>query len=163
VNKPQQKLLDWSGALAFAERAKRDGKRLVLANGCFDLIHGGHVSYLESARAMGDALIVGINSDRSERELKGPGRPIMPADERAELIAGMEAVDSVVIFDEPTCERLLRELRPHVHAKGTDYTKETVPERETAIELGIEIGIAGAPKEAASRKIIENVKTGAGE
>lgn len=154
---PREKLLDWDSALAFARQVKDSGKRLVLANGCFDLIHGGHVSYLESARAMGDALIVGVNSDESERRLKGPSRPIMPADERAELVAGMAAVDAVVIFDEPTCERLLRELRPHVHAKGTDYTKETVPEREIAIELGIEIGIAGAPKEAASRGIIQSV------
>lgn len=154
---PQQKILSFPAALDFARRAKASGQRLVLANGCFDLLHGGHISYLESARALGDALIVGINSDASERALKGPGRPIIPAEERAELVAGMGAVDAVVIFDEPTCERLLRELRPHIHAKGTDYTEQTVPERETALELGIEIAIAGAPKEAGSRGIIQTV------
>ena len=149
-----EKIVDAPGALNFAEQCRRENKRLVLANGCFDLIHGGHVSYLEAARALGDALIVGINSDRSEREIKGPRRPILPEAERAELVAAMEAVDAVVIFDEPTCERLLRQLRPDVHAKGTDYTAETVPEREVALELGIEIAIAGAPKENASKSII---------
>ena len=98
--------------------------------------------------------------DASEREIKGSGRPIMPERERAELIAGMEAVDAVVIFGEPTCERLLRELRPDVHAKGTDYTEETVPEREIAVELGIRIVIAGAPKENASKDLIRVIQEG---
>lgn len=154
---PRSKMLSLDQARAFADRIRRDGKRLVLANGCFDLLHGGHVSYLESARMMGDALIVGVNSDASERQLKGVGRPIITESDRAELVAAMEAVDAVVIFDEPTCERLLRELRPDVHAKGTDYTAETVPEREIARELGIKVAIAGAPKENASKSIIASV------
>lgn len=154
---PREKILDFAGARALAEKSRSEGRRLVFANGCFDLLHGGHVSYLEGARNEGDILLVGINSDASEREIKGPSRPIMGERERAELVAGMQAVDAVVLFDEPGCERLLRELRPDVHAKGTDYTRATVPEREVALELGIEIVIAGAPKENASQDIVAAV------
>ena len=156
----RDKILDDAGARRLAESCRAEGKTLVLANGCFDLIHAGHVSYLEGARSEGDVLLVGINSDASEREIKGPARPIMPERERAELIAAMEAVDAVVIFGEPTCERLLRELRPDVHAKGTDYTEETVPERDVALELGIRIVIAGAPKENASMDLIRAIRRG---
>jgi rfaE bifunctional protein nucleotidyltransferase chain/domain len=156
----REKVLDAEGARRFAERCRAEGRRLVLANGCFDLLHGGHVSYLEGARAEGDALLVGVNSDASERAIKGEGRPIVPQAERAELVAGMEAVDAVAIFDEPTCERLLRELRPDVHAKGTDYTKETVPEREIAGELGIRVAIVGAAKEHDSKRIIGGIREG---
>lgn len=148
------KIMDLPAARAWIDRRKTDGARVVFANGCFDLIHGGHVSYLEGARAAGDALIVGINSDASERALKGPGRPVVREADRAELVAGIGAVDAVVLFEETTCERLLRELRPHAHAKGTDYTLQTVPEREIARELGIEVVIAGAPKENNSKDII---------
>lgn len=155
-----KKILTLTDAKEFVSVAKQRGERVVFANGCFDLLHGGHISYLEGARAMGDVMIVGLNSDASERELKGDGRPIVPEAERAELLAGMEAVDAVVVFDEPTCENLLRELRPDVHAKGTDYTEDTVPEREVALELGIEIAIAGAPKENASKDIIEALREG---
>jgi rfaE bifunctional protein nucleotidyltransferase chain/domain len=154
-----EKLLARDQAMALVRRAREQDRSVVLANGCFDLIHGGHVSYLEAAAAEGDILLVGINSDASERQIKGPGRPIMPQDERAELIAGMGMVDAVVIFDEPTCERLLRELRPDVHAKGTDYTADTVPEREIAKELGIRVAIAGAPKENASKDIISTIRS----
>ncbi len=154
----REKILDSAGAKAFAEKIRAQGKALVMANGCFDLLHGGHVSYLEAARAEGDALIVGINSDASERAIKGPGRPVVPEAERAELVAGMGAVDAVVIFDEPNCERLLREIRPDVHAKGTDYTHENVPERAIALELGIRVAITGNPKENNSKDIIARVK-----
>ena len=157
---PREKILDLAEARAFAEKSRSRGRRLVFANGCFDLLHGGHVSYLEGAREKGDVLLVGINSDASEREIKGPSRPIVGEGERAELVAGMQAVDAVVLFDEPNCERLLRELRPDVHAKGTDYTEATVPEREVALELGIEIVIAGAPKENASNDIVATVLKG---
>ena len=155
---PLSKILSLASARAFADRLRSENKKLVLANGCFDLLHGGHISYLESARAEGDALLVGINSDASERQIKGPGRPIVPENERAELIAGMGAVDAVVIFDEPNCERLLRELRPAVHAKGTDYTTDSVPERATALELGIRIAITGNPKENNSKDIIATIR-----
>lgn len=152
------KILVWDRLLQFAEAARDRGMTVVLANGCFDLLHGGHISYLEAAADEGDLLVVGVNSDASERQIKGPDRPIIPQDERAELIAGMQMVDAVVIFDEPTCERLLRELRPDVHAKGTDYTADTVPERDIAKELGIRVAIAGAPKENASKDIISTIR-----
>jgi rfaE bifunctional protein nucleotidyltransferase chain/domain len=158
VRSAASKIMSLDQAKAFAEQCRAGGQRLVLANGCFDLLHGGHVSYLEGARGEGDALIVGVNSDASERKLKGPGRPIIPQEERAELVAGMGAVDAVVIFDEPDCEKLLRALRPDVHAKGTDYTTETVPERAIARELGIRVAIAGAAKENNSKDIIAAVK-----
>jgi len=137
------------------KRCRAEGKRVVLANGCFDLIHGGHVSYLEAARNAGDILIVAVNSDRSIKKLKGDKRPIYPEKERLEILEAIEYIDYILVFDDNTVDGLLRELRPDVHAKGTDYTKETVPERETARELGIETFIAGAPKENASKDIIE--------
>ena len=155
------KILDWTDAVEFARRTRAERETLVLANGCFDLLHGGHISYLEGARAEGGRLIVGINSDASERAIKGPSRPIVPQSDRAELLAGMEAVDAIVIFDEPDCERLLRELRPDVHAKGTDYTIETVPERAIAQELGIRIAIVGAPKENDTKSIIDAMREAA--
>ncbi|GEM_PF-174197 len=160
LRRPASKILNWERARRWVETQRARGRRIVLANGCFDLLHGGHVSYLEAARAEGDALLVGVNSDASERRIKGPGRPILHARQRAELVAGMEAVDAVVIFDEPTCEQLLREFRPDVHAKGTDYTTETVPEGEVARELGLRIAIAGPPKENASKDLIAAIVAG---
>jgi len=144
------------------EQAKAEGKRVVFTNGCFDVLHGGHISYLEDAAAQGDILVVAVNSDSSTRALKGEGRPYYPEQHRAEMLAAMEMVDYVTVFDDPTVARLLKTLRPHVHAKGTDYTRETVPERETALALGIEIYIAGAPKENASREIISRIRKEAG-
>ena len=113
---------------------------------------------MKDARAEGDTLIVGVNSDVSDRAIKGPDRPIMPEGERAELIAGMEAVDRVLIFEELTAERCLREIRPDVHAKGTDYTAETVPERAIANELGIRVAITGNPKTNASKLIMREIR-----
>jgi rfaE bifunctional protein nucleotidyltransferase chain/domain len=147
-------LLDLEGAVRLAEIWRRDGKRLVLANGCFDLLHVGHVRYLEGARALGDALLVGINSDPSVARLKGPGRPIMTAADRAELIGSLAAVDGVVIFEEDTADALVRALKPHVHAKGTDYTAESVPERAAVREAGGRVAIAGDPKTHATRDLI---------
>ena len=140
------------------EQAKTDGRRVVFANGCFDVLHGGHVSYLEDAAAQGDLLVVAVNSDASTRALKGPDRPCYPESHRAEILAAMEMVDFVTIFEDPTVAPLLERLRPHVHAKGTDYTNETVPERDTALALEIEIYIAGDPKQNASRRIIARVR-----
>ncbi|MCX7014853.1 MAG: adenylyltransferase/cytidyltransferase family protein [Candidatus Sumerlaeota bacterium] len=154
---PLGKIKSLPDAKRAVEEAKAAGKRVVLANGCFDLLHGGHVSYLEDSKAQGDFLVVGLNSDRSMHGLKGPSRPIVPEDERAEMLARMEAVDAVVLFDEPTCQNLLETLRPHVHAKGTDYTRETVPEREISRRLGIETYIAGDPKEGATKDIVKTV------
>ncbi|MCX8035534.1 MAG: adenylyltransferase/cytidyltransferase family protein [Candidatus Sumerlaeia bacterium] len=143
---------------AIVDTAKAAGRRVVFANGIFDVLHGGHISYLEDAAAQGDLLIVAVNSDSSTRGLKGEGRPYYPQQHRLEILAAMAMVDYVVLFDTPTVAPLLERLRPHVHAKGTDYTRETVPERDTALALGIEIYIAGNPKENASRKIISRLR-----
>jgi rfaE bifunctional protein nucleotidyltransferase chain/domain len=134
------------------------GGRVAFANGLFDLLHVGHLRYLQAARLEGDVLVVGINSDGSARELKGPDRPMVPENERAELIAGFSCVDHVVIFDELTVEPLLRALRPDVHCKGTDYTAATVPERGIATELGIRIAIVGDPKDHATRDMIGRIR-----
>lgn len=131
------------------------GKRIVLANGCFDLLHVGHVRYLADARSRGDLLVVAINSDASVRRLKGPGRPLSPQAERAELLLALRSVDRVVVFDEPDLERTLRALRPHVHAKGTDYTVESVPEAAIDRELGIEIAICGDAKDHSTSELLE--------
>ena len=130
------------------------GRRVVLANGCFDLLHVGHVRYLTAARGLGDALVVGLNSDASVRRLKGPGRPVIPADERAELIGALASVDLVVVFDDDSAEALIARLRPDVHAKGTDYTEESVPERAAVLAAGGRVAIAGDPKSHATRDLI---------
>ncbi len=133
-------------------RAK--GESIVLTNGCFDILHAGHARYLEGARAEGDILVVAINSDASVRKLKGQGRPVMPAVARAELVAALAAVDYVVIFDEPNVEALLESLRPNVHAKGTDYTADTVPERDVGARLGVRVAIVGGPKTYSTREVL---------
>ncbi len=133
------------------------GRKVALANGLFDLLHVGHLRYLEGARAEADLLVVAINSDASARGLKGPSRPIVPEDERAELVAGFGCVDFVTVFGEPSVEAVMRALRPDVHCKGTDYTAETVPEREIARELGIRVAIVGDPKDHATRDIVSRI------
>jgi D-glycero-beta-D-manno-heptose 1-phosphate adenylyltransferase len=130
------------------------GRRIVLANGCFDILHVGHARYLKGAKREGDVLVVAVNSDASERRLKGAGRPILPAAARAELVAALGAVDYVLIFDEPNVEALLAELLPAVHAKGTDYKLETVPERDTAARLGVRVAIVGDPKRHSTRAML---------
>jgi rfaE bifunctional protein nucleotidyltransferase chain/domain len=125
----------------------------VLANGVFDLLHVGHVRYLAGARVFGTRLVVAVNGDRSAAGLKGPGHPAMGEADRARLVAALRGVDAVVVFDDPTVEALLAAIRPHVHAKGTDYRRETVPERPVAESLGIETAIAGDPKTHASRDL----------
>jgi rfaE bifunctional protein nucleotidyltransferase chain/domain len=156
--RPADKIISLEKAGMFANDSRGKGMKVVFANGCFDILHAGHISYLNEAYALGDALIVGVNSDASERSLKGDDRPVMPDNERAELLAGMEAVDRVVIFEELTAERCLRTIRPDVHAKGTDYTAESVPERSIADELGIKVAITGAPKTNASKKIMGKIR-----
>src|SRR3981081_2673591 len=137
---------------------KRRGRRIVFANGCFDSLHVGHIRYLEGARREGDVLVVGVNADSSVCNLKGPGRPILVENARAQLVAGRRVVDYVVIFAEPNVEALLEDLRPDVHAKGTDYTTETVPERAVAIRLGIRVAIVGDPKDHSTRELLESVR-----
>src|SRR5829696_731862 len=133
------------------------GARIVLANGCFDVLHVGHVRYLAGARQLGDILIVGINSDKQVAIQKGPGRPVLPATERAEIVAALESVTYVTIFDEPTVEQLLLALKPDVHAKGTDYTTETVPERDVVRSYGGQVAIVGDPKDHSTSEIISRL------
>jgi rfaE bifunctional protein nucleotidyltransferase chain/domain len=149
--------VDEAGRLASVWRAA--GKRLVLANGCFDLLHVGHVRYLQAARALGDALVVGLNSDASVQRLKGPGRPVMPAAERAELLAAISGVDAVVVFEEDSADALIARLRPDVHAKGTDYTEQSVPERGTVEAMGAKVAIAGDPKTHSTKDLITTILT----
>jgi rfaE bifunctional protein nucleotidyltransferase chain/domain len=145
-------------ASAAVAAARSTGKSIVLANGCFDLIHAGHVRYLEGAAQEGDVLVVAVNSDRSVRGLKGPGRPLLPAEDRAEIVAALGCVDLVVIFDEPTVENVIRSLRPDVHAKGTDYTEDSVPESELVRSYGGRIAITGDVKTRSSTRLIEDLR-----
>lgn len=133
---------------------RRAGESVTLANGCFDLLHVGHVRYLHAAKQLGGRLIVAINCDDSVRVLKGHGRPLMPAEERAEILAALADVDAVVIFPEPDARALIREIRPDVQAKGTDYTAETVPERDAMAECGGRVEIVGDPKNHSASEII---------
>ena len=137
---------------------QRAGAKVVFANGCFDTLHVGHIRYLEGARREGDVLVVAVNSDSSVCNLKGPGRPILPESARADLVAALRAVDYVVLFSEPNVEALLDFLRPDVHAKGTDYSVETVPERATAARLGIRVAIVGDPKDHSTRDFLDSVR-----
>jgi rfaE bifunctional protein nucleotidyltransferase chain/domain len=140
---------------------KRRGQRVVFANGCFDTLHVGHIRYLEGARREGDILAVGVNDDSSVRNLKGSGRPVLDENARALLVAALRCVDYVVLFSEPTVEALLEELRPDAHAKGTDYTAETVPERATAARLGIRVAIVGDPKDHSTRSLFDSIRKAA--
>ena len=144
-------------AAALAERLRAAGRRIVLANGCFDLLHVGHVRYLEEARRLGDVLIVGVNSDAAVARLKGAGRPLMPAVERVEILAALRPVDHVVVFDEDTADALIAAIKPDVHAKGTDYTADSVPERATAQAVGARTAITGDPKAHATRDVIATI------
>lgn len=159
MNDAISRILDRNRVIARVAIARKNGARIVLANGCFDLLHIGHVRYFEGARALGDVLIVGINSDEQVRALKGEGRPFMPERERAEIIASIRAVDIVTIFPEPTVEELIRAIRPDVHAKGTDYTEETVPERDVVRSYGGRVAIVGDPKDHSTTETIKRVNS----
>lgn len=151
------RVLDRNRLIARVAIARKQGARIVFANGCFDLLHVGHVRYLEAARALGDLLVVGVNSDAQVRLLKGEGRPFIPERERAEVVAGLRAVDLVTIFFEPTVEALLLAIRPDIHAKGTDYTEESVPERHVVHSYGGRVCIVGDPKEHSSTEMLGRV------
>ncbi len=144
-------------AAALAERLRAAGKRIVLANGCFDLLHVGHVRYLGAARRLGDVLFVGINSDATVSRLKGPGRPLMPAAERSEMLLALRDVDHVVVFDEDRADRLIERIRPDVHAKGTDYTQDAVPEAATVRRLGGRVAVVGDAKDHSTRDLISRI------
>ena len=142
----KQRVAEWRAA----------GESLILANGGFDLLHVGHIRYLHAAKQLGGRLIVAVNSDESMRSLKGQGRPMIPAEERAEIIAALADVDAVVIFSEPDVRRLIHEIRPDIHAKGSDYTVETVPERDEVLAYGGRVAIVGDPKDHSSTEIIRS-------
>ena len=137
---------------------RRAGERVILTNGCFDVLHAGHVRYLTAAKALGGRLIVAVNADSTVRKLKGKGRPHIPAAERAEILAALAAVDAVVIFPEPDVRALIRELRPDIHAKGTDYTARTVPERDVVRECGGQVSIVGDRKRHSSSGMLRQWK-----
>lgn len=160
------KIISRSEVVALGERLRREGKRIAFANGCFELLHVGHVRFLQGAKEQGDVLVVGVNSDRAVRALKGPGRPLLPEAARVELVAALACVDYVVVFDDDTAERILRDLRPHVQCKGTDYTEESVPERLVMRELGGAVRIVGDAKSHSTRDILAAIvrreRSGAG-
>jgi rfaE bifunctional protein nucleotidyltransferase chain/domain len=151
------RILERNRLIARVAITRRQGARVVFANGCFDLLHVGHVRYLEGARALGDLLVVGVNSDEQVRRLKGEGRPFVPERERAEVVASLRAVDLVTVFHEPTVEALLLAIRPDIHAKGTDYTEDSVPERHVVHSYGGRVCIVGDPKDHSSTEILGRV------
>lgn len=153
----QAPVLERNRLVARVAVERRAGKRIVLANGCFDLLHVGHFRYLLAAREVGECLVVGLNSDEQVRRLKGSGRPYVNETERAEMVAGIRFVDLVTIFEEPTVEELIRAIRPDFHAKGTDYTADSVPERHVVRECGGQVVIVGDPKDHSSSGLIESI------
>ena len=158
MRKAHEKIVSREKLISLLASAKQRGQRVVLANGVFDTLHVGHTRYLTGAKAEGDLLVVAVNSDSSVRALKGPGRPILDEQARAFLVAALRAVDYVVIFSEPNVEKLLEELRPDVHAKGTDYTADSVPERAVAARLGIRVAIVGDPKDHSTRSLLDAIR-----
>jgi D-glycero-beta-D-manno-heptose 1-phosphate adenylyltransferase len=151
---PSQKTLSRQALSQRVALWREAGESITLANGCFDLLHVGHVRYLHAAKQLGGRLIVAINSDESVRALKGDGRPVMPAAERAEILSALADVDAVVIFPEQDVRALIREIRPDIHAKGTDYTVDTVPERDVVRDCGGRVEIVGDPKDHSATEII---------
>jgi D-glycero-beta-D-manno-heptose 1-phosphate adenylyltransferase len=162
VSENKSKILSRSELQARVAEWRRSGEPIVLANGCFDLLHVGHVRYLHGAKLLGGRLVVAMNSDASVRQLKGEGRPLMPADERAEIIAALADVDTVVIFDEPDVRELIRELHPDVQAKGTDYTRDTVPERDEVLAYGGRVEIVGDPKDHSTTNFFRHMRSSSG-
>ena len=155
---PRDRILPLAELVPRIRAAKAAGRRVVLTNGCFDLLHVGHVRYLYSAAAEGDLLVVAVNSDAGVRGLKGPGRPIQPELERAELLAALEPVDYVTLFDEPTVVEVIRALKPDVHCKGTDYTVESVPERGVVESVGGEVRIVGDNTDHATTDLVSRIR-----
>lgn len=162
IRSAREKVVSRNEAVRGAANQRAKGRRVVFANGAFDLLHAGHVRYLEAARREGDWLLVAVNSDESVARSKGAGRPIVPVDERAEIVAALECVDAVVVFGEDSPAGLLGEIRPDVHAKGTDYTSESVPERGAVAKYGGRTVIVGDPKDHATTDLIERIRKSTG-
>jgi rfaE bifunctional protein nucleotidyltransferase chain/domain len=157
-NGTEKRILSRQEAIGATNQARSLGRHVVFANGAFDLLHVGHVRYLQAAKREGDWLLVGVNTDRSVRASKGEGRPIVPEDERAELVAAVGCVDAVVLFDEESPAELIAQTRPDVHAKGTDYTPESVPEREVVAAYGGRTVIVGDPKDHATTDLVRRLR-----
>lgn len=155
-----KKLASLDEARARVAQWRAEGRSVVLANGVFDLLHVGHVRYLEGAKALGDRLVVAVNSDASTRACKGPGRPIVPEDERAELVAALACTDLVLVFDEPDVREVIRALRPDVHAKGTDYTPESIPERAEVESYGGRVAVTGDSKNHSTTALLRRLGLG---
>ena len=158
ITKMDRKIRDLTELRNTIDDLKAADKKIVFANGCFDVLHIGHVRYLQGAKNLGDILVVGLNSDKSTEKLKGKGRPILDQNARATLLAAMECVDYVIIFDDDTVDRLLIELRPHFHCKGGDYTSESVPEKETVKKYGGTTSITGGSKVQSTRWLFDNIR-----
>jgi rfaE bifunctional protein nucleotidyltransferase chain/domain len=158
MRQAHEKIVSRENLRTLLAATRQIGQRIVLANGVFDTLHVGHARYLAGAKAEGDLLVVAVNSNSSVRPLKGPNRPILDEQARALLVAALRDVDYVVIFPEPNVEQLLDELRPHVHAKGTDYTADSVPERAAAARLGIRVAIVGDPKDHSTRSLLDAIR-----
>ena len=155
MNENKQKIVSRDTLRERVAEWRRAGQQIVLANGCFDLLHVGHIRYLRGAKALGGKLVLAMNSDASVRQMKGEGRPLMPEQERAEIVAALSDVDAVVLFDEPDVRALVREIRPDIHAKGTDYTRENVPERDEVMAYGGRIEIVGDPKDHSTSELLK--------
>src|SRR5581483_1512507 len=155
LDTPSEKIQSLEEIVRLADSERAKGGKVVFANGCFDMLHVGHVRYLRGAKELGDILDVGINSGESVRQLKGAGRPLMPEDERAEIVAALACVDFVTVFNDLTVNNLLLAIKPDFHAKGTDYTVETVPERTTVASYGGQVAIVGDPKDHSTTELIE--------
>jgi rfaE bifunctional protein nucleotidyltransferase chain/domain len=162
VRRAAEKVATLDEVRARVAGARANGQTVAFANGCFDVLHVGHVRYLEGARAEADVLVVGVNGDGSVRRLKGEGRPVLPEADRALLVAAVRAVDHVVVFADDDVSRLLLALRPDVHCKGTDYTPDTVPEREVVRSYGGRVAIVGDPKDHDTRVLLRRIRAGAG-
>jgi D-glycero-beta-D-manno-heptose 1-phosphate adenylyltransferase len=150
----ENKLVDLEQLQERVRQWRAAGEKIILTNGCFDVLHVGHVRYLQGAKALGGKVVVGVNSDSSARSLKGNGRPRIPQNERAEILAALEPVDAIVVFDSPDVRELIRLIRPDVHAKGTDYTEQTVPERDLVIACGGRVAIVGDPKDHSTTEFL---------
>ena len=161
-NQSQTKIVTRARLASLVAEWRHSGEQIVLANGCFDLLHVGHIRYLRGAKQLGGKLIVAINSDYSVRQLKGEGRPLMPAEERAEMLAALTDVDAVVVFDEPDVRGLIREIHPDVQAKGTDYTRESVPERDELLSHGGRVEIVGDPKDHSTTEFLSELRAPSG-